>query len=161
MSQNRIGVAVSAAGSGAILEGIQKADEQGIPAVWLTTGGAGLDALTLFAAASVATKRILLGTSITPIYPRHPVAIAQQVQVLAQLAPGRFRLGVGTSGRSGMEETFGVNFGAPIGHLSEYLRVLKALLQSGAVDFDGRYYRAHARIPAPLDVPVMASALGS
>ena len=40
------------------------------------------------------------------------------------------------------------------------MRILKALLRQGEVDFKGRYYQARARIPAPVDVPVMASALG-
>jgi hypothetical protein len=80
--------------------------------------------------------------------------------VLAQLAPGRFRLGLGTSGRAGMEQTYGVNFRAPLGHLREYVRIVKTLLHTGSVDFAGRYYQAHSRIAAPVDVPVMAAALG-
>ena len=43
--------------------------------------------------------------------------------------------------------------------MREYLRILKALLQTGKVDFDGEFYQAHETIPEPLDVPVMASAL--
>jgi len=60
-----------------------------------------------------------------------------------------------------MVETFGVNYRAPLGHLTEYMRILKALLHQGSVDFDGRYYKAHARIASPIEVPVMASALGA
>ena len=86
--------------------------------------------------------------------------MVQQVQVLAQLAPGRFRLGLGTSGRTGMEQTYGVNFRDPLGHLREYVRIVKTLLHTGAVDFAGRYYQAHTRIAAPVEVPVMAAALG-
>ncbi|MBI3326704.1 MAG: LLM class flavin-dependent oxidoreductase, partial [Nitrospinae bacterium] len=92
-------------------------------------------------------------------FPRHPVVVVQQVQVLAQLAPGRFRLGVGPSHRPTMEGMFGVDFKAPLGHLGEYVHILKTLLQQGKVEFDGRYYRAHAQIRTPVDVPVMASAL--
>jgi alkanesulfonate monooxygenase SsuD/methylene tetrahydromethanopterin reductase-like flavin-dependent oxidoreductase (luciferase family) len=103
---------------------------------------------------------MLLGTAITQTFPRHPIAVAQQVQVLAQLAPGRFRLGLGTSGRAGMEQTYGVNFRDPLGHLREYLRIVKTLLHTGSVDFAGRYYQAHIRISAPVDVSVMAAALG-
>ena len=161
MDQKKIGVVVAGADGVAVLEGIEKAEDLGIHAAWLTTGGAGLDALTLFAGAAVRTKNIMLGTSITPTFPRNPVAVAQQVQVLSHLAPGRFRLGVGPSGRAGMEETFGVNFQAPLGHLREYLRILRSLLQQGEVDLQGRYYKARARIASPSDVPVMASALGS
>ena len=161
MDQKRIGVVVAGADSVSVLEGIEKAEHLGIHAAWLTTGGAGLDALTLFAGAAVRTRKIMLGTSITPTFPRNPVAVAQQVQVLSQLAPERFRLGVGPSGRAGMEETFGVDFQAPLGHLREYLRILRSLLQQGEVDLEGRYYKARARIASPSDVPVMASALGS
>jgi F420-dependent oxidoreductase-like protein len=162
MATQRIGLVVSATDSTAALAAIEKAEALGIPAAWFTSSGAGGgDALTLFASAAVRTQRIMLGTSVTQFFTRHPVALAQQVQVLAQLAPGRFRLGVGSSGQAGMERTLGVRFQHPLGHLREYLRISKALLQQGSVDFDGRHYQAHAKLTAPLDVPVMASALGA
>jgi alkanesulfonate monooxygenase SsuD/methylene tetrahydromethanopterin reductase-like flavin-dependent oxidoreductase (luciferase family) len=87
--------------------------------------------------------------------------MAQQVQVIAQLAPGRFRLGVGPSHRTTMQRMFGHEFRSPLGHLREYVQILKSLFQQGSVDFDGKYYQAHASIAAPVDVPVMASALRS
>jgi F420-dependent oxidoreductase-like protein len=161
MTHQRIGVAASAPSVEAVLDNIRKAEEAGLPAVWLTTGGAGLDALTLFAAASQRTSNLIMGTSIVPTFPRHPVVMAQQVQVLSQLAPGRFRLGVGPSHGPTMQRMFGVNFHAPLGHLREYVHILKSLLQQGSVDFDGKYYQAHAAIAAPVDVPVLASALRS
>ena len=156
---NVIGVAITGQTTAEVLDRIRQAEAAGIPAAWLTTGGAGRDALTLFAAAAVQTKSILLGTCITPTWPRHPVAVAQQVRVLAELAPGRFCLGVGPSHRAGTERTYGVEWNAPLGHLREYLIILKALIQKGEVDFDGKYYKAHARTGMALDVPVMASAL--
>jgi F420-dependent oxidoreductase-like protein len=159
MDQKLIGVVVSAADSTGILAGIEQAERLEIPAAWLTTGGVGLDALTLYAAAAVRTSRIRLGTSITPTFPRHPLVVAQQVQVLAQLAPGRFRLGLGPSHRPSVEAMYGFDFRAPLGHLREYVQIVKTVLQRGAVDFDGRYYHAHGRIRTPVDVPVMASAL--
>jgi F420-dependent oxidoreductase-like protein len=159
MAQKLIGVVVSAADSPGILAGIEHAEQLGISAAWLTTGGVGLDALTLYAAAAVRTSRIRLGTSIIPTFPRHPLVVAQQVQVLAQLAPNRFRLGLGPSHRPNVERMYGFDFRAPLGHLREYLQILKTLLHSGAVDFDGRYYHAHGQIRTPVEVPVMASAL--
>jgi F420-dependent oxidoreductase-like protein len=159
MAQKLIGVVVSASDSAGVLAGIEQAEQMGIPAAWLTTGGVGLDALTLFAAAAVRTSRIRLGTSITPTFPRHPLVVVQQVQVLAQLAPGRFRLGLGPSHRPTMTGTFGIDFHAPLGHLREYVQIVKTLLHRGSIDFDGRYYHAHGQIRAPLEVPVMASAL--
>ncbi|MEK7778180.1 MAG: LLM class flavin-dependent oxidoreductase [Chloroflexota bacterium] len=157
---NVVGIAITGQTTAEVLERIRQAEQAGIPAAWLTGGGAaGRDALTLFAAAAAQTKTILLGTSITQTWSRHPVAVAQQVRVLAELAPGRFRLGVGPGHRAGMERTYGVEWNAPLGHLREYLKILKALIQKGEVDFDGKYYKAHARTGMALDVPVMASAL--
>jgi len=102
----------------------------------------------------------MLGTCITPTWPRHPLAAAQQVQVVADLAQGRFRFGVGPSHRVTMEGTFGFDFQAPLAHLREFVHIVKTLLHEGSVDFDGRYYRAHAVIDKPVtNVPVMASAL--
>jgi len=161
MAEKRIGVAVTAPDSSAALAAIEDLEKRGFPAAWMTSGSAsGGDSLSVFAAVASRTRNIMLGTAITQIFPRHPIAVAQQVLVLAQLAPGRFRLGLGTSGRGGMEQTFGVDFRAPLAHLREYLRIEKSLLQQGSVDFSGRYYQAHTSNSSPVDVPVMAAALG-
>lgn len=164
MTVRRIGVDFSGPvrqleDTGPILARIKLAEEMGISAAWLITVGAHLDGVTVFAAAAAQTQRILMGSSITPTFPRHPVAVAQQLQVLEQIAPGRFRMGVGPSRRQGVEGIFGMEYKAPLGHLREYLRILKALIQQGSVDFEGRYYRAHAKIRAPVDMPIMGSAL--
>jgi len=153
-----IGVAIRGNKVSEALAMIEQAEQLGIHAAWMTTGGARLDSLTVFAAAAVRTQRIKLGTSIVPTFPRHPLVMVQQAQVVAQLAPGRFRLGVGPSHRPTIE-AMGIPFTSPLSHLREYLRVLKPLLQQGRVDFDGDYYKAHESIPEPLDLPVMASAL--
>ena len=159
MPTKRIGLHAGAANAEASLDLMRRAEAAGVNAAWLTTGGTGLDALTLFAAASVQTDNIHFGTSITPTYPRHPIVTAQQVQVIDQLAPGRFRLGVGPSHRPAMRSMFGFNLRAPLTNLREYLQILRALLHTGSVDFDGQEYTAHASIPQPVNVPVMASAL--
>jgi len=158
-SGRRIGLAVTSGNTRELLESIQEAEKMGIQAAWLTTSGARQDNLTVCAVAAAQTDRILLGTSITPTWPRHPVVMVQQVRVVADLAPGRFRLGVGTSHKDGIEGVFGLDYNAPLPHLRDYLRILKALLQQGKVDYDGKYYQAHVETGVKLDVPVMAAAL--
>ncbi len=165
MAAKKLGLMVrgpssSSLGHGAdVLAGVEEAEDLGFDAAWLTTSGAGLDALTLFGAAAARTERILMGTAIVTSFPRHPVVMVQQVQVLAHLAPGRFRLGIGTGHRAAETQTFGVNFHKPLSHLREYLRLIKALLQGGSVDFQGSFYKSQETIISPVDVPVMASAL--
>ena len=158
MPSRLLGVAIRGDKAPEVLTRIEQAEQLGLHAAWMTTGGARLDSMTIFAAAALRTQYIKLGTSIVPTFPRHPLVMAQQAQVIAQLAPGRFRLGVGPSHRPTIE-AMGLPFASPLGHLREYLRILKALLQQGRVDMDGTYYKAHETILEPLDLPVMASAL--
>ncbi|MSQ26289.1 MAG: LLM class flavin-dependent oxidoreductase [Dehalococcoidia bacterium] len=158
MTQGLLGVAITGRRAPEALALIERAESYGIDAAWMTGGGARIDALGVFAAAAQRTKRIKLGTSIIPTYPRHPLVMAAQAQVVAQLAPGRFRLGVGPSHRPIMEG-MGLKFEAPLGHLREYVQILKTLFATGKVDFSGEYYQAHDSIAEPVDVPVMASAL--
>ena len=161
MVQQRIGMVVTAPDSNDALSAVENLENRGIGAAWMTSGSTGGgDSLGVFTAAGPRTRSIMFGTAITQTFPRHPIAVAQQVLTLDQLAPGRFRLGLGTSGQGGVEQTLGVNFRAPLAHLREYVRILKALLQQGTVDYSGRHYQAHTSIPAPVEVPVMAAALG-
>ncbi len=158
MGPKVVGVVETVTSPKETLQNIVRLDELGVSAVWLVSSGQGGDATALLAAAAERTEHILLGTSIVPIWSRHPVTLAREAQVVAGLARGRFRLGVGPGGPM-VETTFGSKYYAPLSHLKEYVRVLKALLQGGNVDFDGDYYRASATIPEPVEVPVMVSAL--
>ncbi|MFN8626712.1 MAG: LLM class flavin-dependent oxidoreductase [Candidatus Binatia bacterium] len=137
---------------------IVEADRMGIASVWMTCGGLLADTLTLFAAAAVRTQRIVLGSAIVPTWPRNPVFLVQQILALEALAPGRLRVGVGPSTEGAMRP-FGVDYRNPLRQLREYLIVLRALLHEGKVDFQGDQMRARARIAAPVQTPILASAL--
>lgn len=164
-SSGKIGAGLHEVGAAAQLAAIELADRHGVSTAWLTTGGAGPDALTILSAAAVRTGQIKLGTAIIPIYPRHPLAIAQQALVIATLAPGRLRLGIGPSHRPSVEGQFGIPFIRPLELLEEHVAVLRAALQEGKVDFDGKRFRVRAEVPAApgaeraAGVPVLISAL--
>ena len=115
MAGKLVGVAVGGAGIHEIQAMILRAEELGIHAAWMTTGGARPDSMTAFAATAGLTETIKLGTSIVPTYPRHPLVMVQQAQIVAQLAPGRFRLGVGPSHRPTIE-AMGIEFNKPLAH---------------------------------------------
>ena len=159
MSIGTIGVEVSGRNATEIIGQIQRLEDLGVKAAWATSGGDS-DPITLLAVAAVQTESILLGTSIVPTWPRHPITAAQQANVLAHSAPGRFRLGIGPSHYSEMYEPFRFNFRKPLTNLREYLRIVKPLIQKGSVDFDGEQYHAHVAAQTSFpDMPVMASAL--
>jgi F420-dependent oxidoreductase-like protein len=154
-----VGVHVAGTNAAQLVDGIVAAERAGIQCAWLTCGGVAPDPLGVFAAAALKAPRILFGTSIIPTFPRHPLALVQGALVVDALAPGRLRLGVGPSHKPPMEGTWGIPFERPQQHLREYLIVLGAALNKGKVDFDGQRLKAHAQLPGPTRVTVMASAL--
>jgi F420-dependent oxidoreductase-like protein len=143
------------------LAAVERAERVGLAGVWVPTMGAGPDALTTLAAAAVRTRRVTLATGVLPAFPRHPLVLAQQALAVASLAPGRLRLGIGTSHAAPMQGAFGLSMDRPLRRLRAYLGVLRQALHDGAVDAAGPYYTARARLPAAPGVPVYIAALGA
>jgi F420-dependent oxidoreductase-like protein len=143
------------------IDRIVLAEEAGVQCAWLNNGPGSVDALVVFGAAALRTQRILFGTAIMMTFPRHPLSMVQAALAVDQLAPGRLRLGVGPSHRPFIEDIFGLSFEKPQEHLREYLTILRAALQDGVVDFDGKRIRAHNKMMpvGKTGVAVFASAL--
>src|SRR3990172_7836155 len=130
----------------------REAEARGYESLWVTHG-AGRDSFLVLSAYAHATRTIGLGIGVVPIYPRHPVALAQEVLTLAELSGGRFRLGIGVSHRPSMTDWLGIEMGNPISAMSEYVTVLRSAL-SGQVEHAGARYRvqwksALLRLPKP------------
>lgn len=155
----KIGVHSSAATAQKTVDAIIAAEKAGIECSWLTVGGVAPDPFAIFGAASQHTTKILFGTSIAPTFPRHPLSMAQGALAVDSLAPGRLRLGVGPSHKPAIEGTWGIPFERPLEHLREYLTILRAILETGTVNFEGKRLTARAQIGAPTQVTLMASAL--
>ena len=138
------------------------ADHLGYDSLWVTHG-LGRDSFLVLAAYAYATRGIGLGTGVVPIYPRHPVAMAQEAATLAELSGGRFRLGIGVSHGPSMAEALGLDMGRPLEVMREYVTVLRGAL-TGRVRFEGRYYRvawdAAFRPPSP-PPPVLLAGLSA
>ena len=154
-----IGAHILASDASGIIDGIVAADRAGLNTAWLTSGGPAPDPLAVFAAAAGETEQIGFGTSIIPTFPRHPLAVVQGAVVVAQLAPGRLKLGVGPSHKPAVESTYRFEFTRPLQHLREYLTILNAILKEGSVEFHGERLHCEAQLQAPTQVQVMASAL--
>lgn len=137
------------------------ADDLGYDSAWVTHG-LGRDSFVVLAAYAHATRRIGVGTGVVPIYPRHPVAMAQEAATLAEASGGRFRLGIGVSHRPSMAEALGLDMGRPLDVMREYVAVLRGAL-AGRCRFEGRYYRvawdAAFRPPAP--PPILLAGLSA
>lgn len=141
---------------------VRRAEALGYDSVWVTHG-LGRDSFLVLQAYGTVTSRIGLGNGVVPIYPRHPVAMAQAALTLSELTGGRFRLGIGVSHRVSMEQALGLPLAQPLAAMREYVAVLRGAFGGGA-EFEGRHYRAHwslalpQRPPAP---PIYLAALST
>ena len=140
----------------------RRAESAGYDRVWVTHGS-GRDSFLVLAAYGAATTRLGLGNGVVPIYPRHPVVMAQAALTLAELTSGRFTLGIGVSHRSSMETALGLSLREPLGVMREYVAVLRGALGKGS-EFEGKHYRVNwsmavpERPPAP---PIYLAALST
>ncbi|MGH3548679.1 MAG: TIGR03564 family F420-dependent LLM class oxidoreductase [Pseudonocardiaceae bacterium] len=122
----------------------------------------GYDSLTALAIAGQHVDGIELGTNIVPIFPRHPMALAEQALTLRTAYSGPMVLGVGVSHRHVVEDQWGYRYDRTALRMREYLHVLNELFSTGAVAFDGETViaRGSLTIPPTDPFPVLVAALG-
>jgi len=125
----------------------RSAERLGYDSVWVTHG-LGRDSFLVLAAYGAATARIGLGNGVVPVYPRHPVAMAQAALTLNELTANRFRLGIGVSHAASMQDMLGLRIVEPLAVMREYVTVLRGALAEGT-DFSGRHYRARWAMAVP------------
>ena len=144
-----------------LVERSRQAEASGLASVWFNNI-VGHDAMTAAALAAGTTTRLELGTAITPTYPRHPHAMAQQAASTQAAAGGRFTLGVGPSHRVVVEGRWGLSYERAYAHTREYLSVLVPLLRTGQVNHKGHLFTVRANLTSTdgLPVPVLLAALG-
>ena len=100
--------------------------------VWSSEAN-GADAFTPLALASTWAPSLRLGTAIVPAFTRGPGLLAQSVGTLAQAAPGRFALGIGTSSNVIVEGWNGIPFDEPYKRTRDMVRFLRRALTGDKV----------------------------
>jgi probable F420-dependent oxidoreductase len=149
---------------------VRELPDLGYTDVW-SAETAGTDAFTPLALTAEWAPELRLGTAIAPIYTRGPGLLAMQAATIAELAPGRFVLGVGTSTPTIVTGWNGFAFDEPYARARDTLRFLRSptppppivlaalrpgMLRLAAREADG----AITNWLAPADVPTVRSALG-
>ena len=122
----------------------------------------GVDAFTPLALASVWAPTLRLGTAIVPVFTRGPALIAQSAAAMAQAAPGRFVLGLGTSSDVIVTRWNGIPFEEPYKKTRDMVRFLRAALSGEKITetydtFSIRGFRLGAVPEQP--VPILVAAL--
>lgn len=126
------------------LEGISLADHKDVVAeiedlgytdVW-TSEIAGTDAFTPLALTAVWSSRLRVGTAIVPVYTRGPGLLAMHAASLAEIAPDRFVLGIGSSSPVIVNKWNSMPFEAPFGRVRDTLHFLRSALAGERVTVD-------------------------
>jgi F420-dependent oxidoreductase-like protein len=152
---------------GYLLEAAHEAAATGVDGVWFSQRY-DIDAIGVATLAGREIPEIEVGTSIVPMYPRHPLTLAQQAQTAQAASGGRFTLGIGLSSPA-VERTFGVPFDRPVRHLRDYLRVLRSVFETGTVYLHGPTLTADlSKAPFSANVagaqpppPILVAAMGT
>jgi probable F420-dependent oxidoreductase len=120
----------------------------------------GVDAFTPLTLASQWAPQLRLGTAIVGVYGRAPVTLAVQAATMADLAPGKFVMGIGTSSQVAVEQWNGIPFEKPYQRSRDMLRFLRAALAGGKVTHEYETFSVDGfRLdPAPKIPPALALA---
>jgi probable F420-dependent oxidoreductase len=122
----------------------------------------GFDALTPLAALASQAQRARFGAAIAGVYARGPALLAMQAATVAEAAPGRFALGIGSSSEIIVEGWNAARFERPVARVRDTLRFLRAALAGERIDaaFEAFAVRGFAleRPPAVMP-PLLVAAL--
>ncbi len=142
-------------------EWIEELESLGYTDVW-SAEAMGADGFTPLTLASVWAPSLRLGTAIIPAYTRGPACFAQCVASIADAAPGRFVLGIGTSSNVIVERWNDIPFEEPYKKTRDMVRFLRAALTGEKITetydtFSIRGFKLGIRPEQP--VPILIAAL--
>ena len=102
-----------------------------------------------------------IGTSVVPLYGRHPVSLAQLAMTAQNAVGGRFTLGLGTASRRYVEEALGLSWDKPYSYTREFIDALEPLLAGQEVNTKGEQVSAAAKLDVDAKpTPILLAALG-
>ncbi len=131
---------------------IRWAEENGIPDAWFSDSGAP-DTLTQVAAIAHHTEKLRIGVAVTPVYTRSPSVLAASANVISQVLPGRFIMGLGSSSQTIMGQWNGIPLEKPLTRVKETAQLVKTMLTGDKTDFEGETLYSRGYRQAPLDEP--------
>lgn len=121
--------------------------------VW-TGESNGADGFTPLALAAAWAPGLRLGTAVVPVYTRGPGLLAMQAATLAELAPGRFTLGVGSSSDVIVHRWNATPFDRPYQRVRDTVRFLRSALAGDKVDERYETFEVHGfRLARPVEQP--------
>jgi probable F420-dependent oxidoreductase len=131
----------------------RRAEELGYESLWIADVG-GPDPFVVAAAAAAVTSNVRIGTAVIPAYTRTAPVIAGAAASCAELAPGRFVLGIGASSENIVQNWSGVPFEKPLARVRETVTTVRSILAGERTNVAGKTLRSHGyrllmRTPSP------------
>ena len=136
-------------------------DSAGFDSLWISHANAVDPIVALSCIADDVPNLHEVGTSVTPIYGRHPIGLAQLARTAQSALGGRFTLGIGAASKGAVSTTMGMTWERPLKYTSEFIDGLLPLLAGQAADVDGTAVSTHHQLNInAADTPVLLAALG-
>jgi 5,10-methylenetetrahydromethanopterin reductase len=166
-NDGRLGVRWGLAGGAAIasIDGARDfaryAESAGFDSLWISQGF-GVDPIVALACVADDCPSLTeVGTSVVPLYGRHPIGVAQLARTAQDALGGRFTLGIGAASKNAVMSSMGLAWDHPFAFTSEFIDGLQPLLAGGAADVTGTQLSTHAKLNIEAaDTPILLAALG-
>jgi alkanesulfonate monooxygenase SsuD/methylene tetrahydromethanopterin reductase-like flavin-dependent oxidoreductase (luciferase family) len=141
------------------------ADRAGVHSLW-SIDYYNRSSLTRAAAFAAVAETSVVGTSVTPLFARAPLALASAAADVQAIAGGRFVLGVGSSTRRMNQDWYGTALEHPAPQVRERIDLIRRLIahRSGPFRYEGRFDRVamahYDRTALPDSVTILAAGVG-
>jgi len=140
---------------------IKWAEDNGFDDVWFSDSGAP-DSLTQIAAVAHHSRTARFGVAVTPVYTRTPAVLAATADVISQVLPNRFVMGLGSSSQTIMGQFNGIPLDKPLTRVKETTQMVRSMLtgeKSNFTDLETLYSRGYRQAPAKNPPPIYVAAL--
>ncbi|MGC1238045.1 MAG: LLM class F420-dependent oxidoreductase [Acidimicrobiales bacterium] len=94
----------------------------------------GADGFTPLTVAALSEERLNLGVAVTPTFTRGPGLLAMSIAAMAEVAGGRFTMGLGASSQPVVERWNGIPYEKPYQRTRDVLRFVKRALDGEKID---------------------------
>jgi probable F420-dependent oxidoreductase len=94
----------------------------------------GADGFTPLTVAALSEERLNLGVAVTPTFTRGPGLLAMSIAAMAEVAGGRFTMGLGASSLPVVERWNGISYEKPYQRTRDVLRFVKRALDGEKID---------------------------
>ncbi len=167
MNGDRLGVRWGLAGGTAITSiadartVAQYAESAGFDSLWISQG-LGVDPIVALACVGDDCPSLTeVGTSVVPLYGRHPIGVAQLARTAQSALGGRFTLGIGAASKNAVRDAMGLAWDHPLAFTREFIDGLQPLLTGATAEVTGSQLSTHAKLNiAAADTPILLAALG-